>query len=416
MDNQVGTSLQGDSKKILIACVTAAFSAAFLMVGYEFARSSAASIFMSDYGAGAFPYAMTAIPVLMFVFVYLYGRLLSAVGAMKSFVLSNLVCGAVYVGSYVGIKSDVKIFSALIYVFTEVYIVVLVEQYWSFINSILKSPQAKKINGLVLGISSIGSMLGGILLSRFAKTFGTEQFLLFNALTLIPCVYLMYRAYKMGGEPKPSQSEKGGRLGHLHLSEFFGSKVLLSIAGVVFLSQVLATVLNLKFYAILEVANPVKDARTAYLGGFWSIANGAALVMNFLIVPLVMHKFKLRSVHVFIPIIHIIGCAFLLFYSSLPVAAGIFMFSKVMSYSLFRAAREPLYIPLSFDARYRAKQIADSFTYRFSKGFSAGSISLAKNIFATFSTLVYPIIAVVASVFWFVLAFPLTSKDDVKNA
>ena len=41
---------------------------------------------------------------------------------------------------------------------------------------------------------------------------------------------------------------------------------------------------------------------------------------------------------------------------------------KCIDYSLFRAAKELLYIPLSYDAKYRTKGIIDVFAYRFGKG------------------------------------------------
>ena len=44
-----------------------------------------------------------------------------------------------------------------------------------------------------------------------------------------------------------------------------------------------------------------------------------------------------------------------------------FALFKTIDYSTFRAAKEILYIPLSFDARYRAKEVIDVFGYRFGK-------------------------------------------------
>jgi ATP/ADP translocase len=48
---------------------------------------------------------------------------------------------------------------------------------------------------------------------------------------------------------------------------------------------------------------------------------------------------------------------------------------KVLDYSVFRAVKELLYVPLSFDARYRAKEIIDAFVYRASKGMTAGALA-----------------------------------------
>ena len=61
---------------------------------------------------------------------------------------------------------------------------------------------------------------------------------------------------------------------------------------------------------------------------------------------------------------------------SLQTGALAFLFFKAFDYSIFRAGKEIFYIPLSFDARYRAKQIIDSFGYRSAKSGSALIIAL----------------------------------------
>ena len=45
------------------------------------------------------------------------------------------------------------------------------------------------------------------------------------------------------------------------------------------------------------------------------------------------------------------------------LALAFFLF-KAFDYSIFRAAKEVLYVPLSFDERYRAKEIIDVLGYR----------------------------------------------------
>ncbi len=45
---------------------------------------------------------------------------------------------------------------------------------------------------------------------------------------------------------------------------------------------------------------------------------------------------------------------------------------KSIDYTLFRASKELLYIPLSFDVRFRSKEFIDVFGYRGSKGVASG--------------------------------------------
>ena len=60
---------------------------------------------------------------------------------------------------------------------------------------------------------------------------------------------------------------------------------------------------------------------------------------------------------------------------TLGFAAGAYIVFKMFDYSLFKAAKETLYIPLSYDARYRAKEVVDVLGYRTAKGATSAVIA-----------------------------------------
>ena len=68
-----------------------------------------------------------------------------------------------------------------------------------------------------------------------------------------------------------------------------------------------------------------------------------------------------------------------------------------------------LYIPLSFDARYRAKQVIDSFGYRFAKGGSAGVITVIGFALAIPGA-AYSITAMVMAILWSGIVLNLTKQ------
>ena len=86
----------------------------------------------------------------------------------------------------------------------------------------------------------------------------------------------------------------------------------------------------------------------------------------------------------------------------IPAFQGIGLFS-------FRAAKEILYIPLSFDARYRAKQVIDSFGYRFAKGGSAGVITVIGFAMAIPGA-AYSITAMIMAILWSGIVLNLTKQ------
>lgn len=391
------------------AVFLAGFSATCMFCGYEFIRSSAESIFISEYGAKAKVYAMCFMPLMMGLLIYLYGRLLSAVGGTRAMAGSILVSVGVLAASYLALKAGFRHAAFFLYVFKESYIVVISEQYWSFINSILKDEEGKVFNGPVAGLGALGSMIGGYIVSRYTAVLHTEPFILLCGLVMLPAMGLFWAAYTSAGEPKPADDEAGGRKGHLHLSILKENPTVLYIALVIFTAQIVATVMDLNFAVLVQGALPDKDLRTAYLGGFWMKVNIFSFLMQFMLTPLLLRYISVRGILVAIPAVHLASCALLLVYPQLGIAALAFLLFKGMDYSIFRAAKETLYIPFSFDTRYRAKQVADAFSYRFSKGFTAVVLSLISAA-AAIPAAAYAATAFVFSGVWMGLSFPLTAK------
>jgi AAA family ATP:ADP antiporter len=152
---------------------------------------------------------------------------------------------------------------------------------------------------------------------------------------------------------------------------------------------------------------PNQDARSAYLGAFWAMVNGLAFLMQFVATPLLLRRLPLAALLVGIPVLHICTSGLMLSHPALWTAALALLLFKGLDYSVFRASKEILYIPLSFDARYRAKQVVDAFNYRFSKGAAAGIISLINGLGGALPGWAYPAASLLAAGSWALAALPL---------
>jgi len=387
----------------------AGLSASFLFCGYEFIRSPIESIFIDNFGAAAKPYALSCVPVMMGLLIYLYGRSLSAFGGARSMAGSMLLSSAVFVAAYFSLDRLGGPMVFFLFVFKESYVVIISEQYWSFIDSVVRDEEGRVFNGPVAGFGALGSLVGGFLLGRYAVRLHTETFILLSALCFLPAMALMWKAYGRAGEPKPAADEEGGKKGHIHLGILRENRTVLFIALTIFSAQVVATALDLRFSLLVQDALPDKDLRTAFLGGFWMKVNIFSFSMQFLFTPLLLRYLSARRILTAIPVVHIATCAMLLVYPSLGLASAAFLLFKGMDYSIFRASKETLYIPFSYDTRYRAKQVADAFTYRFSKGFTSIVLSIVKS-FIAIPVAVYAATGLAFSTVWFGFSFPLTAK------
>ena len=395
-------------RRLIFAAISISSAACFVLFGYEFIRSVSSSLFIEAYGAENLPRGMVAVPPSMIVMLYCYGRLLSWQGATRALVITSLFSAILILGCYIALSRGMNLAAAIIYVFREAYIVIVIEQFWSFVNSVLTTEQAKRINGPFCAVASVGSFLGGTLVSKLATVLGTEALLLFTAGSLVPTAALGVLAYKFGGEPKPSAEETGGRLGHIGIRTLLRSRYLIFIGVLIISTQIVSTVLDLRFNALAEMERPDTDMRTAFFGSVYGNLGLAAGILQLVAVPLALRFIALRYIHLTIPIVHFVSSLILTVSPSLRTGTAAYVTFKALDYSLFRAGKELFYMPLSYDSRYRAKQVIDSFGYRFSKGGSAGVIELVRLGVGTIAGVAYSITAMVAAMLWGPIAFGLT--------
>lgn len=360
--------------------ITISLAAGFILCGYEFLRGPSNTLYSAAYGANNLPIVMAMMPLGVMAILYLYGRLLTKLGPRRTLFLTTIASGFVIFLCYVAIQKGWSLVTGVLYIFREAYIVLLIEQYWSFINSTLGRDAARKLNGPIIGIASLGAILGGILLYHLAESLGTANMLLFCAASVVPAAFLSDLGYRKCGEPKSTGQEIEKRRGHLGLSLFKTSPMLTLLFLLVMTTQLLSNVLGLSFQIILQDSIPNIDQQSAYQGKFYATVNGVAACLQFIAAPIILSIVPLGIVHLGIPLIHMLAAVLLIAHPSLQTAALAFLLFKSIDYSLFRATKEILYIPLSFDSRYRAKEIIDVFGYRLSKGGSSLIIAVIQKM------------------------------------
>ena len=395
-------------RRLIYAAIAISSAAAFVLFGYEFIRSVSSSLFIEAYGAENLSRGMVAIPPSMIVMLYCYGRLLSRQGASRALAITSLFSAILILVCYAALVRGMHFAAAIIYVFREAYIVIVIEQFWSFVNSVLTTEQAKRINGPFCAVASMGSFAGGMLVNRWAEVLGSETLLLFTAGSLVPTAVFGVIAYRFGGEPKPSEEEAGGKLGHLGVGTLFRSRYLLLVGVLILSTQVISTVLDLRFNGLVQSELPDKDARTAFFGAVYGNLGLIAGILQLVVVPLALRFVTLRVIHGGIPLVHLVSSFVLTISPSLRSGTAAYVIFKALDYSLFRASKELFYMPLSYDSRYRAKQINDSFGYRFAKGGSAGVIELVRLGVKTIPGIAFSITAMVAAIVWTPIVLSLT--------
>jgi AAA family ATP:ADP antiporter len=147
---------------------------------------------------------------------------------------------------------------------------------------------------------------------------------------------------------------------------------LLLIAAILLLAQLASPLVEYQFLNTVESAYPDREARTAFLSLFFSVLGILSIGVNLGITPLV-HRYLGAIAGLLVqPLMIFIfsGCFFLqstLFFSSAAKISD-----RALSYSINRASKELLYVPVDSVLIYQAKAWIDMFGYRLFK--VAGSV------------------------------------------
>jgi ATP:ADP antiporter, AAA family len=411
------------------AAFSISISSVFLLTGYDMVRSPSNTLFKAEYGASGLTWVLAAAPVALLFLLYLYGKTLTRFGPRRT-LHATLIASALGIAtSFALIHHEIALGAALLILIREAYAVLVIEQYWSFLNSTLDEPTARRLNGPVTGISSLGGVLGGFLVATFGHAVSPQAWLLWGLVPFVPCLFFAEVGYRIGGEPKkpsaavpkPKLEPNGKRIALAGVGHRFSSTVglqlfkqhplLVLLFGVILCTQVAATALDIHFQTLLQIQIPDANAQTAFSGRVFMWLNAASFGIQFLVAPLWMRWFSLRSVQICIPILNLCVIGYCWNSPTLFTAGAAFLVFKAMDYSIFRASKEMLYIPFSFDVRYRAKEVIDAFGYRFGKGGASLSFFLLKRLNVALTPLYLPV-AFVATGAWLVLTCLLFYNKD----
>jgi hypothetical protein len=305
------------------------------------------------------------------------------------------------------------------FVFQNSYAQLLYAQQWSFIGSICTPKQAGTYYSYIAGLSSISSMIAGASVSKVVGRTGLSGLLGVAAASLsCTCLladwaYSLSDAHGFGPEwekkrnigttkkiedtnedesrtSSTSRSEKSRRAqtsNPLVAQIRYGASLFRRVPtlGALFFEaltfQSLSTILNTCLVTQLRDSVPNDADRAAWTGKFYASVNGLSTVFQFFIMPTLSKYAEPKTLWRLMPILPFVCGVFQSIPASvLPDGLGMssssaalylialsFLTAKTMDYSLRNILAEMAYMPLSFDARFKGKEIVAVFANRFGK-------------------------------------------------
>ncbi len=386
------------SERIFILC--AMICGFCISAEYAIIRPVSNAVFMTAYGSGFFPWVWMALVPLNFLAVELYNRFLPRLGCRNMFlIIASLVIGVNAIGPL--LLKTWSLFPFVFYCWKEIYVLLMFQQLWSVIHSMIKFDRAKYLYGLFFAVGGLGGIVGSFLPGFLAVKLGSENFLymgipFYCALVASFLILLTHShdSVKNKWEVKKGSIQEGVKL-------IVKSRTLIFILLLVVFMQLTSTILYYQINQTVETTILDKDLRTEFFGKILGLTNVITVALQCLGSFLLVHFIGLRLSHFCIPCIlcvNALGCLVFPFFSMFSYA---YVTIKAFDFSVFGILKEMLYIPLSKEEKFQAKAFIDVFAYRSSKALASFLILAFQFIQAPFSALSW-ISAIVCLIWCFV--------------
>lgn len=337
-----------------------------LMLSYALARPASESLFLEVHGAEALPWVWLLVAGASAVVVWLYNQAVTRVGLLRLFGAVSVLSGLVFALLMGARQLRAPGAHYALYVWKDIYIVALVEIFYSYGNSVFPIRVARWTYGLFGFVGALGGLVGNLGVGVIATHYGSPLALWILAPLLLALGLGSFVFGRYAGIGAPLSKQSTGTVREAW-DVIRGSAYLWYVLALIALVQVVVTLIDFDFNALVQLAYPLRDARTELIGQVYAAMSASTLVLH-AITGVTLRLAGVPITLLAIPLLLGSTVGAYIVAPVLAVAAVMKVASKALDYTLFRAAKEILYIPLTYRERTQGKALVDMLTYRVAKG------------------------------------------------
>ena len=279
----------------------------------------------------------------------------------------------------------------IFFVWLSVFNLFVVSVFWSFMTDLYKDEQAKRLFAIIAAGGTIGAITGPLLTALLVQSLGKAPMLLISAGLLGLSVISIYRLVawqqtQNGVEQTRQLHEEpmgGAILDGIRLA--LSSPYLLGICLLMLLFTLLSTFLYFQQAQIVKEAFSNSETRTALFAAIDLSVNVLTLLLQIFITSRLVKGVGLGITLALIPLLLAVGFIMLGLFPTLATLITVQILRRAGNYAIMRPAREMLYVVLSREEKYKAKNFIDTVVYRggdavsswIYAGFKAAGLSLS---------------------------------------
>lgn len=302
------------------------------------------------------------------------------------------------------------------FIWTSVFNLFVVSVFWSFMTDLYSNAQARRLFGFIAAGGTAGAITGPALTALLVQPFGARNLLLVSALLLLLAIICITKltAWSVSrdtlaneshtqDEAPPENPIGGGIWSGITL--VLHSPYLLGICMLMLLFTTLATFLYFMQAQIIRDAFIDSVQRTAVFAWIDLAVNVLTMLTQLFLTSRLIKWLGLAVILAIIPILLAIGFSVLAAAPVLAVLLVVQVIRRAGNYAVMRPGREMLYVVLSREEKYKAKNFIDTVVYRTGDAISAWVFAGMRTLGMSLSNIA--LLAVPLALIWAWIAFAL---------
>lgn len=304
---------------------------------------------------------------------------------------------ACLLGFYALVRAHAPNVGLAFFLWVGVFNLMVIAQFWAFASDLYTREQGERLFAILTLGASLGAILGSQVTGMLVGSLGVPQMLLVGAAVLLVSLGVSQKAEQAAVRAAPSETDSPAservdappeRSPALHggFQLVFESRYLLLLGLLMLVSNVVNTTgeFLLGSYVkarALEVTSGegVKTFVGAFYADFFLITNIASTCIQLFVTPRLLRYVGVRGALLVLPSFALFGYVGLVALPTLAAARWAKTAENSLDYSLNNTVRNALFLPLSREQKYKAKQVVDTVFVRAGDVMSAALVFVGLN-------------------------------------
>lgn len=347
-----------------------------IILAYYQVKAASRSLVLEHFDPRAFPWLWIVTAVVLLALIGAYHRMVERFARLNVVLASCLVFIVLLVAFRIWFELHGPSAAIGFYILVDIFSVVLVEQFWSLTNSINNGAEGRRSYWFVATGGPVGGIVAGFVVGALIRytPVTTPDLLLTCAAFLGLIIVLNLWMARLGMYREVAPADAGVLVASHGWRALLESRYLVLIAAALLCAQLAQPVVEYQFLSVVDAAYPERESRTAFIGDFFGYLNAASIAVNVLLTPLIHRYLGMLGGLCTQPVTLLLFSLGFMAQPVLWMAGAMKIADRGLSYSINRASKELLYIPIDPVRTYQAKAWIDMLGYRLFKVLGSAAI------------------------------------------